>query len=101
MGWILALHPKIFRRFDKSSPKILLPKPIDCHASGQGMIWIDQPFGQAEAISRRSRWEWRQNGGNAWRNLVTFLVVFAADQDKCVARFRGFFCDQRGWDRLF
>lgn len=44
------MRPEIFGSLNDAHPKELLPVVIDDNSAREGMIGIDQPFGQIQAI---------------------------------------------------
>src|SRR5215813_883309 len=82
----LASRAEVFRRRYQPLPEILLPDAIDDDASGQRVIFVDNPFRQAEPVRRRVFRVWMQRGGNARADSVPGAFPIAAFEDARLAR---------------
>ena len=83
-----GLIAEILGRLHESDPEKRLPEPVDRHAGEQGMVGIDQPAGEPEAVLRLIRWKRRQDGGCVGFHGLAPLVVIAALEHEGRVRLR-------------
>src|SRR4051812_33482859 len=75
----LPLRAELFAGGDQADAKNLLPKAVDEHAGGEGIVFVDEPMSKGEAIGRRT---FRQRGkaaGGAGNDFVAEIEVITAE----------------------
>src|SRR5258708_522582 len=92
-----ALRAKVVVGLDDADAEELAPPAVDCHASRQWILRIDDPVREIEAISRLRRSG--EYGRETRRHLRPLTSKVAGDHHRSLARHLAF-ADDHGRDRV-
>jgi hypothetical protein len=79
MGRRLALGPEVLAGQDETTAEELLPRTVHGHASGEGVLLVHQPVGEAEAVGGPAFRDGREEGGGRGVDALARGHVAATD----------------------